>query len=60
MTGVIAGTVMRINVVKAPAPDIRLASSRDASILRKAGVNSITFVDSPWVIKCAQMIPENE
>jgi hypothetical protein len=47
MTGVIAGTVIRTRVVSGPAPDMRLASSIDASMRRNAGVSSITFVEMP-------------
>ena len=51
ITGVIAGTVIRHMVVKALAPDIRLASSIDASMRRNAGVISITFVDIPLLTR---------
>ncbi len=60
ITGVMAGTVIRHRVVNALAPDIRLASSIDASMRRKAGVMSITLVDKPVETRCTQIIPENE
>ena len=59
ITGVIAGAVMRIRVVSELAPDMRLASSREASIRRKAGVMSMTLVETPWVMTCAQIMPQN-
>src|SRR5438094_715601 len=43
ITGVIAGAVMRIRVVSELAPDMRLASSREASIRPKAGFAESVF-----------------
>jgi hypothetical protein len=51
ITGVIAGTVILSRVVSAPAPDMRLASSMDASMRRKAGVKSITLVEMPLLTR---------
>ena len=58
MTGVMAGTVMRHMVVSALAPDIRLASSIDASMRRNAGVINITLVEMALAMTCAQIIPQ--
>ena len=60
ITGVIAGTVMRTNVVNALAPDIRLASSIDASMRRNAGVSSMTLVEMPVATTWTQIMPQNE
>ncbi len=60
MTGVIAGTVILIRVVSALAPDIRLASSMDASMRRKAGVKSITLVEMPLLTRWTKMMPQRE
>jgi hypothetical protein len=47
-------------VVNALAPDMRLASSIDASMRRNAGVMSMTLVERPVETKCTQTIPEKE
>jgi len=49
--GVMAGTVILSRVVSALAPDMRDASSMDASMRRKAGVNSITLVEIPLLTR---------
>ena len=60
ITGVIAGMVMRNKVVNGLAPDIRLASSKDASMRRNAGVINMTLVEIPFAMTWAQMMPQNE
>jgi len=42
------------------SPDIRLASSSDASMRRNAGVINMTLVEMPFAMTWAQMMPENE
>ena len=43
-----------------PAPDTRDASSSVASMLRNAGVKSITSTAIVEVVRCAQTMPQNE
>ncbi len=60
ITGVSAGTVMRTRVVNALAPDIRLASSIDASMRRNAGVINMTLVEIPLPTKWTKTMPQKE
>src|SRR6266481_5335889 len=57
MGGIMSGSVIRANVMKLEAPEARLASSNDASILRNAGVSSITFDEMTVLIRCTQTMP---
>jgi len=43
--GALAGTTMRNKVLSVPAPDIRAASSRLASMFRKAAAIIMTLVE---------------
>ena len=54
---IINGRVTLKSVRKLPAPPTRAASSSVASMLRNAGVKSITLIEMPWPIKFAQTMP---
>ena len=58
--GTITGSVTRIMVRTFEAPDTLAASSMLRSMLRKAGVRSMTFWEMALAIRCAQMIPGTE
>ena len=60
MTGAMTGTVIRRAVRSVPAPATREASSKEAFMLRKAGVRRITFTVSDPVTTWTQTIPQNE
>ena len=57
MGEIIRGNVTRIMVCRLPAPPTRACSSNRESMLRNAGVSSMTLVDIPLAIRCAHMIP---
>ena len=45
------------SVLKLLAPPTRAASSSVESMLRNAGVKSMTLIEMPWPIRLAQTIP---
>ncbi len=53
----ISGNVILKSVRRLLAPPTRAASSSVESMLRKAGVSSMTLIDIPWPIKLAQTMP---
>ena len=58
--GAITGTVMRRAVRSVLAPATRDASSKEAFMLRKAGVRRMTFTVRDPVMMWTQTIPQNE
>ena len=59
--GVMIGTRIRLNVSRTPAPDDQAKLPRGvASMLRNAGVKSMTSTAMVEVVRCAQTIPQKE
>ena len=59
-TGVIAGMTIRSIVFWVLAPEMRAASSRVESMVRKAGVSSITWTAIAPLARWAQTMPQKE
>ena len=60
MAGIMTGTVILSAVRSPPAPATREASSKEAFMLRKAGVSRMTLTVSDPVRTCTQTMPQNE
>ena len=58
--GSITGVITFQKVITVLAPSVLDASSKDASIFLKAGVNSITLIAIVPVIRCTNTIPHQE